>query len=42
MRPIKIHPADYDKIDAILPVAGTLAPRWAWTASMRRYDLLMH
>jgi hypothetical protein len=25
MRPINIHPADYDKIDAILPVAGSLA-----------------
>ena len=25
MRPIKIHPVDYDKIDAILPVAGSLA-----------------
>jgi hypothetical protein len=25
MRPIKIHPIDYDKIDAILPVAGSLA-----------------
>jgi hypothetical protein len=25
MRPIKIHPFDGDKIDAILPVAGSLA-----------------
>jgi hypothetical protein len=25
MRPIKIHPIDYNNIDAILPVAGSLA-----------------
>jgi hypothetical protein len=25
MRPIKIHPIDDDKIDAILPAAGSLA-----------------
>jgi hypothetical protein len=25
MCPIKIHPVDYDKIDVILPVAGSLA-----------------